>query len=235
MAAVLTAGPRAVLSHRSAAQLWGLLPESPIEIELTRPTRYRSQNGLRAHCSSLLPDEVTAVEGIPVTSVPRTLFDLAGLAPERQLERAFNESEVRNLTDKLSIPDLLERYPRRPGAGALRRITANKAASLGITRNDFEERFIALLDAAGLPRPRINADLHVRGRFVEADCLWQVQRVIVELDGRGAHGTARAFEKDRERDRLLLVEGWRVMRVTWRQLRDEAPAVIADLRRLLRE
>jgi very-short-patch-repair endonuclease len=83
-------------------------------------------------------------------------------------------------------------------------------------------------------RPRRNAHLAVRGRFFEVDCLWTEQRLIVELDGRETHGTELAFEKDRERDRLLLVEGWRVTRITWRQLRDDGPALIADLRRLLR-
>jgi very-short-patch-repair endonuclease len=85
-----------------------------------------------------------------------------------------------------------------------------------------------------LPRPRRNAHISVRGRFFEVDCLWAEQRLIVELDGRESHGTDLAFEKDRERDRLLLVEGWRVTRVTWRQLRGDATAVIADLRELLR-
>lgn len=117
----------------------------------------------------------------------------------------------------------------------MRILLEDETALRGVTRSELEERFVALLDAAGLPRPRLNADIALRGRFIEADCLWPTQRVIVELDGRGTHSTALAFEKDRERDRLLLVEGWRVMRVTWRQLRDDGPVVIADLRRLLHE
>jgi very-short-patch-repair endonuclease len=104
----------------------------------------------------------------------------------------------------------------------------------GITREELEKRFAALLEGSDLPRPRRNADLAVRGHIVEADCLWAEQRVIVELDGRAAHGTRRAFEKDREKDRLLQVDGWRVVRITWRQLRDDAPSVLADLRTLLR-
>jgi hypothetical protein len=148
------------------------------------------------------------VDGIPVTSVSRTLLDLAGVLTKLQLERALNEAEVLRLTDKLSVPALLERYPRRGGS--------------------------AVLADADLPLPRLDAAVSVRRRFFEADCLRAEQRLIVELDGRESHGTELAFEKDRERDRLLLVEGWRVTRVTWRQLRDDAPAVIADLRRLLR-
>ena len=93
---------------------------------------------------------------------------------------------------------------------------------------------MAVLASTDLPRPQRNVDLAVCGRFFEIDCLWREQRLAVELDGRATHGTARAFEHDREKDRLLLVDGWRMVRITWRQLRDEAPAVVADLRRLLR-
>jgi very-short-patch-repair endonuclease len=104
----------------------------------------------------------------------------------------------------------------------------------GITRNDFEEDFVAFLDAHRLPRPRCNAAVSIRGRFFEADCLWEAQRLMVELDGRAVHGTERAFENDRRRDRVLLAEGWRSVRITWRQLRDEPEAVAADLRSSLK-
>lgn len=116
----------------------------------------------------------------------------------------------------------------------LRQIHREEQLIRGITRRQLEARFKEVLDRTDLPRPRLNADVHARGRFFEADCLWGEQRVIVELDGRETHGTGLAFEKDRERDRLLQAEGWRVIRITWRQLRDDAPAVIDDLRGLLR-
>lgn len=178
-------------------------------------------------------DERTVVDEISVTSVSRTLLDLSAILNQRQLERALNEAEVLGLTDRLSLPDLLERYPRRRGSAVLRALLGEDATTAGITRSELEERFVVLIDAHGLPRPRLNADLAIRGRFIEIDCLWEAQRLVVELDGRASHGTRRAFEKDRERDRLLMAEGWRVVRVTWRQLRDDAPAVAADLRRLL--
>lgn len=235
MAAVLSAGPGAALSHRSAGQLWQLLPHSALLPELTRPTTFRSRSSLRAHCSPLPVDEIAVVNRIPVTSVPRTLLDLAVVLDRRQLEKAFNEVEVRGLTDRLSIPDLLERYPRRPGTAALRTLLGDDARARGTTRSRLEDRFVAILDGTDLPRPRLNADVAVRGRFFEVDCLWTQQRLIIELDGGEAHRTRLAFEKDRERDRLLLTEDWRIVRVTWRQLRDDAPAVIADLRELLRK
>lgn len=103
----------------------------------------------------------------------------------------------------------------------------------GITRNDFEERFVAFLDANGLPRPRLNATLAIRGRFLEPDRLWAEQRLLLELDGREVHGTERAFESDRQRDRILLAEGWRSARATWRQLRNEPVAIATDLRPIL--
>jgi very-short-patch-repair endonuclease len=187
---------------------------------------------VRAHQAALPADEVRTVNGIPVTSVPRTIFDLAGTLKRRQLERALQEVEVQRLWDNLSLPDLLERYPRRRGSATLRELLASTQRR-AITRNEFEERFLAFLDANGLPRPTFNATLPIRGRLLEVDCMWRAQRLIVELDGHAVHGTKRAFESDRHRDRVLLAEGWRSTRITWRQLRNEAPAVAADLRLLL--
>jgi very-short-patch-repair endonuclease len=184
----------------------------------------------------MLPaDEFTVLNGIPVTTVPRTLLDLSAVLSKRQLERALNEAEVRRLTDALSVPDLLERYPRRPGSAVLRELLRDEGTLSGITQNDFEEAFVALVDAHRLPRPWFNADVVVRGRHFNVDCLWRARRLIVELDGREVHGTARAFETDRERDRLLLADGWRVMRLTWRQVRDDPAEIVADLRVLLED
>jgi very-short-patch-repair endonuclease len=232
-AAVLACGPRAALSHRSAAEAWMLLPARPSSIEVTRPIGGGRRPGIRIHRSCLRPDERGTLNGIPMTGLSRTFLDLAAVVSRSQLEQAWNETEVRGLTDRVSVPTLLLRYPRRPGTAVLRRLLADEDATRGITRKELERRFRAVLDMTDLPRPRFNADLAVRGRFFEADCLWPEQRVIIELDGRAVHGTGRAFEKDRERDRILQAEGWRVARITWRQLRDEAPAVIADLGKML--
>jgi very-short-patch-repair endonuclease len=177
-------------------------------------------------------DERAIVEGIPVTSVARTLFDLAGAMPKRELERAMHEAEVQRLTDRLSLPDLLVRYPRRRGAANLWAVLASKMPA-GVTQNDFEELFVAFLDRHRLPRPLLNATLPLRGRLLKPDCMWREQRLIVELDGGGAHRTEKAFESDRERDRILLTEGWRSARVTWRQLHGEPRALAGDLRTLL--
>jgi very-short-patch-repair endonuclease len=233
MAATLACGAGSVLSHRSAGQLWGLLPRSSHLPEVTRPGHHRQRPKLIAHRAVLPPDEMTELDGIPVTSPFRTILDLAGTLPTmRQLERAMNEAEVRELRDRVSLSMLLERYPRRRGSTWVRALLASKEPD-GITRNDFEELFVAFLEEHRLPRPRFNATLALRGRFFEPDCMWQEQRLVVELDGRAVHGTERAFENDRQRDRILLAEGWRWARVTWLQLRDEPAAIADDLRAAL--
>jgi very-short-patch-repair endonuclease len=205
------------------------MPRSPIAPEVTRPGFVRTQAGLVVHRSVLRSDEVEVENRIPVTSASRTQFDLAAVLSRRQMERVMNEAKVRRLTSRLSLPHLLERYPGRRGNATLRELLADKEPG-GITRNDFEESFVAFLDAHALPRPRFNATIALRGRFFEADCLWQAQRLMVELDSRTVHGTDRAFESDRQRDRILLAEGWRSTRITWRQLHDEPEAIAADLR-----
>ncbi|HEX5929540.1 MAG TPA: hypothetical protein VFY48_09120 [Solirubrobacterales bacterium] len=233
MAAVLACGPGAVLSHRSAARLWGVFPHEPGRIEVSRSAAGRSKHrGILLRQARLLDDEVEEVDGIPVTSLFRTIFDLAAIAPRRQVERAFHETEVRQLTSRVSLPELLLRHPGRRGAACIRALLAPKEPA-GITENEFEELFVAFLDAHGLPRPRFNATLPVRGRLLRPDCMWPEQRLIAELDGWAAHGTDSAFEGDRRRDRTLVAERWRSMRITWLQLRDEPEEVAADLREAL--
>jgi very-short-patch-repair endonuclease len=158
---------------------------------------------------------------------------LAGVLNRSGLERAINEVEVRQLTDRLSVPDLLARHPGRRGASKLREVFRDWTADRGVTANDFEAAFSALAVSHRLSMPRFNADIAVRGRFFRVDAVWDAQRLIVELDGRATHGTRSAFENDRERDRLLLLAGWRIVRITWRQLRDTPEVIAADLRELL--
>ncbi|HEX5712064.1 MAG TPA: hypothetical protein VFX85_01975 [Solirubrobacterales bacterium] len=181
----------------------------------------------------LLPDEVEEVDGIPVTCVSRTILDLAAILPERAVERAFHEAEVKRLTSRVSLPQLLDRHRGRRGIEAVRSIL-DRRAPIGVTESDFEEDFAVFLAAHGLPRPLFNATLPLRGRLLRPDCMWPDQRLIAELDGRASHGTPSAFEGDRQRDRILLAEGWRSTRITWRQLRDEPAAIAADLRAQLR-
>lgn len=234
MAAVLSCGDGAVLSHRSAARLWRLLPPAAEWVDVTRPDRRVRRDGVVGHRSDLRDDEWLVEDGILVTSVFRTIFDLAAVAGRREVERALHEAEVRQLTDRVSLPMLLERYPGRRGTRVLRELLGADEP-VGITRNEFEEAFLALIDAYGLPRPRMNADLSLRGRFIEVDALWESHRFAVELDSRGVHGTKKRFESDRQRDRILVAEGYRTMRVTWLALRDEPDEIAADLRLTLEQ
>jgi predicted transcriptional regulator of viral defense system len=135
MAAVLACGPDAVLSHRSAGQLWGLVPRSAMTPEVTRPGYCRRRRGMVIHRSVIPADETDIVDGIPVTSPHRTILDLAAVLRRRELERALNEAEVRDVTDRLSLPELMELYPRRRGAAILKKLLAAKTPG-GSTVND---------------------------------------------------------------------------------------------------
>jgi hypothetical protein len=229
MAAVLAGGRDARLSHRSGAALRGIRPSGASVIDVTTPRAQRPRRGIRFHRCSLPPDEVTVHDGIPVTTVPRTLFDLAALLTPRQLERALNEAEVLRLWDELSLVDLLQRYPRRHGSRTVRAVLDLREAAVTITRSDLEVLFLEFVDRARLPQGEANGD--VEG--FEVDYVWREARVIVELDARSTHDTVAAFERDRERDRILLAAGWRTVRVTWKQLEFSPDRLEADLRRLL--
>lgn len=233
MAAVLSAGDAAVLSHRSAAALWRLRLNAPERTDVTVPRTLRSRPAVRLHCAALAPDELTCERGIPVSTPLRTLLDLAAVVPAHQLERAVNEAEILRLTDELSLADLLARYPRRTGTVALRRILDRARIGASVTRSELEDRLLAFLDRQGLPRPDVNAHLRIAGGIVEVDCLWRERRVIAELDGYATHATRAAFERDRARDRALQAAGWRVIRITWRQLHEAPDTLTADLAALL--
>jgi hypothetical protein len=235
MAATLAGGRGAVLSHRSAAALWGLRPGVLRRVEITVPRALRSRTGLRVHRGILAADEVTAVRGIPVTTAARTLVDLAAVLTAARLERAVDEAERLRLGDDPSLDLLVGRHPRRRGVAALRRILADGRVGATFTRSELEERFLAFLADAGLPRPLVNVPVGLPGGArVEVDCLWPAERLVAELDGHASHATRAAFERDRARDRALQAAGWRVVRITWRQLHDEPWSLAAELRILLR-
>jgi hypothetical protein len=223
MAAVLAAGPEATLSHRSAAAHLGLGYWPDVEVTARRQ---RSRPGICVYVSQLPDDEITSVQAIPVTGLSRTLLDLATVLPAHKLERAFNEAEVQRLTDSLTLPDLISRYPNRKGVASIRAILDTGPA---FTRSELEARFVAFVREAALPCPLLNADL----QGFECDCVWPEHRLIVELDGYAVHRTSAAFERDRARDRALTASGWRVIRVTWRQLENNAAALARDLRSIL--
>ena len=227
IAAVLAAGSDAALGFSAAGAFWQMRDSGRIEVVCPRKLR---RPGIEAHRIVLGRNEVTVEDGLRVTTPARTLFDLASVLTLDQLEHAFNEAEYRRLTSPVSLDALLARYPGRRGTAAVRRVLDNhRRNGQTVTRSVLERRFLRLVDVHGLPRPRINR-LTDEG---ELDATWPEQRLIVECDGFTAHGTREAFERDRARDRALLVAGWRVVRVTWRQLDEDGATIARQLATLL--
>jgi len=230
LAATLAAGPGAALSYRSAAELWGIRNGSRARIDVSVPRHRRSTARLEVHVVEMHRDEVTVDDGIRVTTPARTLLDLAAVVSPQHLKAAFDEAEVRRLTSPTSLDALVARYPGRRGTQAVRRILDNhRRNGAPIPTSILERRFLTLVDANGLPRPHVNR----RSDDGELDATWQQQRLIVECDGFATHGTREAFERDRAKDRALQVAGWRVVRVTWRQLRDDGDVIARQLAALL--
>jgi very-short-patch-repair endonuclease len=233
-AAVLASGPGAVLSHHSAAALWGLRGYSERAVEITVPHKSTSSKVIRRRHSPLPADEVTVEEGIPVTTVPRTIFDLAATEPADVVQSLLREAEFLQLWDRLSLWDLVERYPGKRGVRKVRAALERlKEEPSGRKRSRLEERFAPFLRHHSLPLPRFNDWILVAGKRFQVDCHWPGTGQIVELDGWEWHRTRTAFREDRARDRALRVAGYSVTRLTWNQLDDEPEAIAADLRVLL--
>jgi very-short-patch-repair endonuclease len=229
LAAVLACGRGAVTSHFSAGWLWGLFPECPILPEVTVPGRGHTRAGIRIHFAPALSREDRAVrEGIPATSLARTLLDLAARIPSRRLERAIERSEQLRVFDLGEIDDLLTRTTRHPGAKRLRRTLA-AYRDPAFTRSGLERAFLDLVRRAGLPRPAMNT--FVAG--YEIDAYWERERFAVELDGYATHGTRAAFERDRIRQEDLKLAGIEMTRLTASRIDREPEAVVQRLTALL--
>jgi very-short-patch-repair endonuclease len=234
MAAVLASGSGAVLSHQTATALWGIRGYSGGMSHVTVPHKSTSSKRIHRHFSVLPPDERAVEEGIPVTSAHRTIFDLAATASVDEVVAMIKEAEYFNRWDRLSLPDLLERYPGKRGSRkvrfALDRITEEPS---GRTRSKLEQRFAHFLRRHHLSLPRFNDWILLNGKRYQVDCHWPHLRLIIELDGWEGHSTRSAFQDDRARDRALRVAGYSVIRLTWAQLDSEPNEVAGDLRKLL--
>jgi very-short-patch-repair endonuclease len=231
MAAVLACGPDTVLSHQSAAALWRLRPHEPGEVHVTVPrSGAQSRPGLRVHRTrSLDAKDVRLRLGIPVTSPPRTIIDLADAISERELARAVAEAEIRGLGQGSELLAAVARAGNgRRGCARLARILGGGGGPT-LTRSEAEERLLALIADAKLPMPEVN----VRVRGHEVDMLWRARRLVVEVDGYAFHSTRVAFERDRARDADLHAGGLGVLRVSWRQIVDEPYALIVRVAQAL--
>ena len=224
MAAVLVGGPGALLSHRSAAALHGIRRSAQTRIEVTVPTqRGRQIAGIRTYVGRRLEEaDRSVVDGIPCTSVARTLLDLAAVVDRRALARACDEAEVQRVFDLRAIEELLARSRGRRGAAALRAVLRDHAIGTTLTRSELEERALALFDRFAIARPEVNVAVACRpGVAHEVDFLWRAQRLVLETDGGRFHSTPRAIERDRRREAELVMAGHRALRTTWTQVERE--------------
>jgi very-short-patch-repair endonuclease len=228
-AAVLACGADATASHRSAACLFGLLPEiEGADVHVTVAGRNPGEHpGIRLHrVAALERRDVTTIHGLKVTSVARTICDLAATESARDTEHAFQEALFRDKSIDRAIAAVLQREPRRRGASVIRSLLTDPR----LTRSERERRILKLIAQAHLPRPLTNVPLH---GYV-ADVFWPQHNLILEFDGWQGHGHRLAFESNRKRDQVMLAAGLRTLRVTDRQLTNEAIALITRVAQTLR-
>lgn len=223
------------LTPCEAAALHGLRPSGRARVDVSTGRRIRAgRPGLDVHHTTTLDaSDVTTVHGIPVTTVARTLVDLADVVPRDSLAKALREAEHLLVVDVGDLRDALARTRHRPGPGHAR-LTAvleeSRKQGLQLTRSVLEGRFLALCDRHGLPRPRTNFHVHV----LEVDAAWPTQRVAVELDGWDRHKDRVAFQRDREKGNALTRAGWRLLRFTHDDVVRRPAATAAAIRELLR-
>jgi very-short-patch-repair endonuclease len=227
--ALLAVRPGALLSHTSAARLWGLIPETDDEgpVHVTVDGGWIPQiRGVHGHHSRILSvDDRRIRERLPVCSAARVLLDLAAELDDRRLERAYDDGQISGVVRPRDIAEVLQRAGRHPGVCRLRELADADADAAGVTRSEAEKRLREIVRGAELPAPRVNARLH----GYELDFLWPAANLVVEVDGYRVHSTRAAFERDRLRDARLQALGVEVLRVTWRQLEREPLAVVARI------
>ena len=224
-AALLHAGPGAVLSHRAAAWWWRLIEAEPTVIDVSAPGRRASVGGVRVHHPRVVHG--THSRRLPVTTVPQTLLDLASTSSTDEVRRALAQADYRRL---LVVDDIAAVCGPGPhGSARLGAALERHEPRIALTRSELERRFLSLCEAAGIPLPEVNAQ--VEGWTVDA--LWRSERVIVELDGRGNHSTPGQIERDRRKELQLRAASYVVVRYTWVQVTSEGPAVTADVLAIL--
>ncbi|MDQ6746450.1 MAG: type IV toxin-antitoxin system AbiEi family antitoxin domain-containing protein [Actinomycetota bacterium] len=231
MAAVIACRSGAVLSHHAAAALWDLRHGSTRLIDVTAGGHSpRQVRGVRFHAvRSLHPEDTAIRDGIPVTSVARTLLDLAEVLHPQRLRLALEAAERQGLLDAPALEAMLERNPGRHGIKPLRRALAAHNGSPPWTQSELERAFLVLIRQAGLPEPQCN--VLVEGELV--DCFWAQGPLVVELDGYAFHRTRRTFEADRRRDTKLQLAGIPVLRFTQPRVKHEPHQVLSVVSRML--
>jgi very-short-patch-repair endonuclease len=238
VAAALACGEGTVISHGSAAELVGLWDKRSAVVDVIPPDwSGRKIPDIRWHRVRLpLPDEVEIRDGIVCTNVSRTLVDMAGRTGWGSMRGLVEQAAILRRLDLDEVDRVLARGRRR-GAPRLRAILApwrKTVEGRPRLRSRLEARLFPRLIEEGLPVPRSNVKLYIEGQRIEADLLWEEQRLIIETDGEETHGTPMAFQRDRKRDQILLAAGYRTARVTWDQVRDEPAAVVNRISSMLK-
>jgi very-short-patch-repair endonuclease len=210
-AAHLALGPHSVVSHRSAAARVELLA-SPLRVDMTVRGDRRRRTAFLVHRTDWLPEShVVELDGLPVTTVARTLLDLGAVVSPRHVEQAFDRAELLRLLDLRQVERILAEAGRRPGTSALRAVLGRESAASTLTDSALGEMLLAIIRRAGLPEPRQQYPV-LRYR---ADFCWPDARLIVEADGAGAHGTRRGHAHDTRRDVRLTNASWTVLRFAY--------------------
>lgn len=226
LAAVLAVGNGAVLCGRAAASLWGLMKGEPPSPEVIGVTERQIEGLSTRRARRLDPRDTAVVDGIPVTTVARTLVDLAAELSAEALARACHEAGVRYRTTPRDVLTVLARRPRSRGAANLRRIVEG---DIPVTLSTLEARFLKLLESDGLPLPATNR--MAGGRRV--DCRWPRHRLTVELDGYRFHNSRHSWEQDRRREREARARGDDFRRYTYGDVLENQESMLAELRSVL--
>ena len=210
--------------------MWGLIDTDPAEIALTVVGRgARASAGLSVHRVTTMSEvDVRLHTGLPVTAPARTLVDLAGVLDEHELEAALALTLRNRLANLQEVAAAMSRIPYAKGTAGLRQMlddVGTGATEPQLTRSKYERKLLALIGKAALPRPRANQ----RVNGMEVDLLWPDQRVVVEFDSFAFHSSRRSFERDRLKTQKLTAAGYRVIRITARQLDLRPEATIAML------
>lgn len=229
LAAVLSCGPEALLCHRSGLRHWGIKDGGTYRIDVMAPRSVRPKPGIRLHRPLVPLDALDRDErdGVPVTSVARTLLDCADPRLRLDVGRLLHEANVQELFDGRALWNVLARCPTAPGARRLERALRDELPPF--TRSGLERAFLALLDGAGLPLPRCNEYVWDGEKVVEVDFVWRDAGVVVETDGSRYHSTRWRRRKDAEKTAKLRNAGWTVLRVWDAELEGTPDAVVAQL------
>lgn len=227
-AAVLACGDGAVLSHMTAGALWGIVKPGR-EIHVTTPRTRKGPDGVTTHRTRRLdPADHGKMDGLPVTSLHRTLVDLADTLTQPNLAKAIHEAEIKRAFDLRLFDQALARVPGRKGRHRLRRACEDYRPP-PVTRSEAEILFQAFLEETGIRAPECNA---TRAGY-ELDCWWPDASLNVEVDGAATHHTTQSFHADRRRDRALKREGIEVIRITWKDLTTGRAELERDLKEIL--